>query len=137
MDLDKFQELAKKTKKSIDQVKDAWKKAKEEVEIPKDNPKYWGYVMKSMKNKLGIQENNYDEFYFISLAEEKNFGKNVFTWITKQKLSNEDIIDLDEKMAKKFNIPEEKAGKIIEIFVRHKAGGMDKNKAIKQIDKLK
>jgi len=78
----------------------------------------------------------YDEFYFIQLAEEAKIGKKVVNWLNSLTLSQDDIIDLDERIMKKFKIPEEKAGKIVELFVRYKAGAFSKNELSNKINKL-
>lgn len=83
----------------------------------------------------------YDEFYFIDLVNRKRnlFENKVFEFLEKQskKLSQDELIDLDEIIAKKFKVDEENAGKIIQIYVRYKAGGFDAKTAMKKIGRIK
>lgn len=74
----------------------------------------------------------------IELSEAKKFGNKIYKWIKKQHLkSKEDLDDLDERMAEAFGISEEKAGKIVAIYVRHKAGGFDEKEVVSKIDTVK
>ena len=81
----------------------------------------------------------YDEFYFIDLVDKKRnlFENKIFDFLEKQKLSQDELIDLDEIIAKKFKVGEENAGKIIQTYVRYKAGGMDAKTAKKKIGRIK
>ena len=57
--------FAKRVGKSIEEVEEAWhkakKKAKDQKLSPKDGDKYWSYVMAITKRMLGIKESSIAE----------------------------------------------------------------------------
>lgn len=76
-------------------------------------------------------------FEFALQLEAKDLGTKVMKWLNKQRVEKDIDVDLDEVMAKKFHINELKAGKMIEIYVRHKAGAFDEKEAAEEMNKVK
>jgi len=123
--------LAKKANVSEREAENAWKRARE-------NCSSLSEAVRETKRILGVlEEDEYDEFYWMRLSEAHNFGKKILKFLEKRAKTKEDTEDLDDDMADEFHIKPETAGEIIADYVRFRAGGMNEKDFIRKADARK